>query len=1662
MRNKPVKFWDRKVTLEKWNPFVGEAPASRRDMPPLLIPPIMAGLAAVGYAGTIAGVAVSAATLANVIAFAVTTGAMMGASLLASSSANSKTATSLRGGIQVNGHSAGDALRIVYGSARTGGTWGWWKTTSTGSNNMNNMLHVVIGWCEGECALDKDLEQPMFKGHGLNDLISKGPYTGATYNKYQIYIDGEGTPDTIKWRVDSGAWTTGVALTGGWQLLSNNVYIKAKKTTGHTLNDHWEMYGGDGIWAGDRLFYAYLSVSTPGGVLDFIEHHFHSGSFTQTVDTDLQGYVPEYENVDIWKSIPEFRAKLKKIDILDTRTSTAGYTNNAALIYYDFLTNQRYGRGLATAKAVTADIDAAANWCDPDYLTHGGVNYTCLGDHTSGASTEPGVGADWETFWAVGGPGGDAWAADTYYRMGYQFNGVILDRKEANEHLREIALNFLGFGFESGGKQRLKVYDDDAAVATFTQFENEVVIDPEAFKGEQPGLEESPNVVTCHFINPAKNWGWDTVSYPDDDSLATLPPSGNLVTLEIELIGTTNRRQAKQIAKWHYGRLNLQTRFPVLCSPKIFPYEPGDMLTLTHEFPGWSGKKLRIDSTVVQQEGLVPIVLLDEAATLYDLEVNLLDEEMGGNSTSDVADNVGPDMTNVVLTGTAKKGLNLLQWAYSTGYPEENMTDWIVYRNTANDSATATEIDRVKGKNSKEYKDVSVTSGVTYYYWLKGINTSGTLSAAFCTVAAVIPLSNPVPLPTQGDILFLLHADGPTPFETDFTGNPVDSLGTAPTTLAGGVIFRPGKFGKGVQLAEATTNKVLNPSAETTGNFSAGGGATVARTTDWFFIGANSFYMATAGDGQSINLTTAALANAIHYLTFWFVSGSFSEGNLKITFDNGENWLAPSLLATKGVWKLCGVQVPAAQANASTWFAIAQNGAGAGSVYIDAVQVEERVYPTPYLDGSLGSGHTWASTAHASASSRTAAVLAYNSNMINPNVGTFLCYWTPTATAQAAVARVFFDLRDGTHTTAMIFFWATSATDRIRVIVDSVTYTCDAFTITPGTPILLRLNYNFPNEILKVWANETLIGNFAPPAFVHSIGANWYLGSNYSGTQSGNGVFDEACWINRLLTDDEGMAIYQSNAPINEISSHLPDRLAPTPDPPEGMSTGTPTLQATGSDKYKVDLSWTACVDSSGSVVKYEVRWRESGLTDYHTVGAIKDTTVTLKGLESGKTYEWVVVAYDKDKNYTGPCAPQTIGPISATLATPDGMSSATGPDEATNNAYDTYVDFTWNRVAGVNYELRWKKSGGVYHTHKIEDPGSGATITYRKGALPANITILWNIRSVLGTHQSAWCEGQNKTTQNEPATAIADPASLSLTVKQGLFEFVIGIPADQTGIKGFEIYVATSGGGTKYVIAKAGKNQSRVSVKIGEIYTGTTGIDYNTAYYFWVRTISNLGNYSNYVASDPTNAQIEKNEGLVAFSTPWRMKGMAHYPISAGVDETKTHTVNAGKVGLLCGYSIDGAAAPWSTSLYLTVDGSDILYDWTYPAQKISPKATNGVFLKAADSFKIITPNQAGVSGSLIVKEFDADPNITIIAKVINGAGYTVTSGKILTVTFVKENPNPTGATNVIYMDGVEYYDIRVEPWILSDGVLHFHQGAVLTSDTDVLIIGYESKTIT
>ena len=157
-----------------------------------------------------------------------------------------------------------------------------------------------------------------------------------------------------------------------------------------------------------------------------------------------------------------------------------------------------------------------------------------------------------------------------------------------------------------------------------------------------------------------------------------------------------------------------------------------------------------------------------------------------------------------------------------------------------------------------------------------------------------------------------------------------------------------------VILAEAATNLVLNPCATITGNLVAIGataGTAVSRVTTYSYFGPACHRITSSTDTEGGYFVLKAAANAIHYATMRINSASDIDA-FDVSMDNA-NWHAVTLLATEGSWWVYGVQIPAAEANASTAFRIHQRGAGSIDLYIGHVQVEQNTYPTTPVTGDL-------------------------------------------------------------------------------------------------------------------------------------------------------------------------------------------------------------------------------------------------------------------------------------------------------------------------------------------------------------------------------------------------------------------------------------------------------------------------------------------------------------------------------------------------------------------------------------------------------------------------------------------------------------------------------------------------------------------------------------
>jgi len=182
-----------------------------------------------------------------------------------------------------------------------------------------------------------------FAGTGLNDAEYRDYYNGTDTKTYSVRIDSVGATDTFEWSVDDFSTTeaTGVAITGGDQLLNDHIKIHFDAITGHTLNDRWD---GD--------------VTTTN-----LDH----------------GWVGHYSNSTLYTHFGMFRDQaddeFKFFQRYDPEVSGTINTGHASFQYADIRANSFFGHTI-TAN-VTGDVSGTVSDIsnhDTDALSEGSTN----------------------------------------------------------------------------------------------------------------------------------------------------------------------------------------------------------------------------------------------------------------------------------------------------------------------------------------------------------------------------------------------------------------------------------------------------------------------------------------------------------------------------------------------------------------------------------------------------------------------------------------------------------------------------------------------------------------------------------------------------------------------------------------------------------------------------------------------------------------------------------------------------------------------------------------------------------------------------------------------------------------------------------------------------------------------------------------------------------------------------------------------------------------------------------------------------------------------------------------------------------------------------------------------------------------------------------------
>lgn len=187
--------------------------------------------------------------------------------------------------------------------------------------------------------------------------------------------------------------------------------------------------------------------------------------------------------------------------------------------------------------------------------------------------------------------------------------------------LQHLLQTFRGFLVWSNGKWKLRVEKDEVPVAAFTL--DNILLDSNgksSFKFSKRSFKDRANRIRVQFTDKDNSFNRSYYTVEDSEELDELGLShSEIIEDEIDLFGITRRKQAQLMGTYHY-KLNKFADTYVQFKTHItaLNVEPGDVITITHDVPGFTAAKFRISEIREDQRDEFLITAVEHIPSLYD------------------------------------------------------------------------------------------------------------------------------------------------------------------------------------------------------------------------------------------------------------------------------------------------------------------------------------------------------------------------------------------------------------------------------------------------------------------------------------------------------------------------------------------------------------------------------------------------------------------------------------------------------------------------------------------------------------------------------------------------------------------------------------------------------------------------------------------------------------------------------------------------------------------------------------------------------------------------------------------------------------------------------------------------------------------------------------
>ena len=258
--------------------------------------------------------------------------------------------------------------------------------------------------------------------------------------------------------------------------------------------------------------------------------------------------------------------RIQAVNNLGTFVNTPAEMNNPANILYDYLTNSRFGKGLDATELDLTSFQDARTWA-----TSAGVELN---------------------------------------------GGLITSETIFNNTQRLLGCSNMNLVFVNG-KYSVQPIKQESFTGAFTFNTSNILGKWTIGLGKK---QTRFNQMKVNYFNPSLDWQPDSLLIENATYLTEDSNIVNEKTIDLPLIG--DKTLAQKIGTYYLNLSRYQTIVQFNASHEALKLQVGDPVYITHEVPGWTNEKFRVNSITLLPDSTVDVVLESYAPDSIYLENN--------------------------------------------------------------------------------------------------------------------------------------------------------------------------------------------------------------------------------------------------------------------------------------------------------------------------------------------------------------------------------------------------------------------------------------------------------------------------------------------------------------------------------------------------------------------------------------------------------------------------------------------------------------------------------------------------------------------------------------------------------------------------------------------------------------------------------------------------------------------------------------------------------------------------------------------------------------------------------------------------------------------------------------------------------------------------------